>query len=547
MLECQKETKNKGTFICQKLSERIGMDNYIVHANICAQCNKLKHNEDFLKRQEESFYTQALMQPYRRKYLERSKEYVLDSAVDSFIYDNILSNILEYLNRAYIPLNQRPIKEYFFNNVLDLNIEEFSGLINDEEKHYQKMKKIIIDGLQLGGERYEVSIKRTLATLSYKKETIKRMIKEEKALFSKSFLEEIKTSFKEYDYNLKESMIDPSYSPVSTVSLVDKIKGLRLAFLRIREQAKKDGLDKLWVSEREAIERQICCTTCTDGTSCPYCGCNIKSSWFLPLGKSNLSTEGCPNSQTYPHLKSLPSMNYWEVCNKKTSVIISARNEKYLNKTIEGLIENATGEIEIIVGLDGYEDDVIEDDAVTVIRCEEHIGRRKMSNRLCELATGEYLFEIDAHCKVSYGWDTKLKCVCDKNTIVGCSVNELNEESWDCNFDKWVGGKIVDVANWNWDKVNQQVEKIEESESFNACGWMIRKDYFEELGGHDEELGEWGWENVEWTMKNKKGKIIIRTDVVVSHLFRAEYPYRIKGKHYKEVVSILNNKDIYKD
>ena len=39
---------------------------------------------------------------------------------------------------------------------------------------------------------------------------------------------------------------------------------------------------------------------------------------------------------------------------EKLSVIIPARNEPFLNKTVDGLFENAEEEIEIIVMLDGY-------------------------------------------------------------------------------------------------------------------------------------------------------------------------------------------------
>jgi len=99
---------------------------------------------------------------------------------------------------------------------------------------------------------------------------------------------------------------------------------------------------------------------------------------------------------------------------------------------------------------------------------------------------------------------------------------------------------------WEWDKFSkdEEFEKIEEVDSFNSCAWMIRKDYFEELGGHLEELGEWGGENVEWTIKAKEsnGKIIIRTDVINAHLFRTDYPYKIKGLEYNSLTNILKKK-----
>ena len=40
--------------------------------------------------------------------------------------------------------------------------------------------------------------------------------------------------------------------------------------------------------------------------------------------------------------------------NDKVSVIVPSRNEIFLNKTVEDLFRTATGEIEVIVILDGY-------------------------------------------------------------------------------------------------------------------------------------------------------------------------------------------------
>lgn len=549
MLECQKEIDNEKLFICKKLVERTGFEDYKMHSRICEHCQKLPDQEEFLKQQEFNFYLSSLMNKQRKEYLSKAKDFIIENQDLPLVDSAILNNLVSNLNRIIVRDQDKEIFNYFFQNVKDLNIEKFNKIINDEEEQYQRFKENLLKSLEKNQEQTEKSIKQMLSMLYYKNKFVQKLIKEEKDKFSEDFLNIIDKSFREQDRNIKKMKKDPNFRPTIKVSIIDKIKGAKAAFSRVKEQAQKEGKETLWVSDKEAIERQVCCTTCTDGGSCPYCGCNIKKSWFLPLGKSNLTTEGCPNKNTYPHLSRFPPENYWTVCDEKTSVIIPAKNEKYLNRTIENLIKNATGDIEILVGLDGCKEDIVENDIVTVLQYNKHMGRRKISNQLVKLSTGKYIYEIDAHCAVSYGWDTKLKCVCDDNTIVGCSVNALNEETWEGNDDRWVGGKIVDDVRWKWDKINdEEIEKIEEVESFNACGWMIRRDSFDVLNGHDEELGEWGWENVEWTLKNKNnhGKLIVRTDVVVSHLFRKNYPYEIKGKDYKNVVNIINNKDIYK-
>ena len=71
-----------------------------------------------------------------------------------------------------------------------------------------------------------------------------------------------------------------SHSQLKGPSLMDKVKGIKGAFKRIKEQTAKEGKNSIWASETEIAERQVCCTTCTNLSSCPYCGCQIKRSCF---------------------------------------------------------------------------------------------------------------------------------------------------------------------------------------------------------------------------------------------------------------------------
>jgi len=343
-----------------------------------------------------------------------------------------------------------------------------------------------------------------------------------------SFMDELDEAFKEGEINKKIREKNPKKVNIHKVSLKDKIKGAKGAWKRYKEKGITNK--ETYCSEQEAIERQVCCTTCTDGGSCPYCGCNIKKSWFLPLGKSDLTTEGCPNPNTYPHLSKFPPKNFWELCEETTSIIIASRNEKYLNKTIENLLETSTGKIEILVGLDGYDYDVIKSDKIKVIKEEKPIGRRKISNKLVKLATGKFLFEIDAHCIMDLGWDTKLKCVCDEGNIISCVIDSINEEKWQTDGNKWLGCYIDENFNWGWlnFKPQEDWEKVEETLSFFSAVWMIQKDTFLNFNGHKEYLGQHVNEDIEWTCNilGTGGHISIRTDVKCAHLFRNEFPYK---------------------
>jgi len=338
--------------------------------------------------------------------------------------------------------------------------------------------------------------------------------------------------------NMPELFNQGSQSSVK-LSLMDKIKGVKGAFDRLRENGitNKDS----YTSEKEAIERTVCCTTCTDGTSCPYCGCGIKQ-------KKLLATENCPNKETYPHLKKFPPKNYWSVTKEKTSIIIAARNEIHLYQTVKNLLETATGDVEVLVGLDGYSSMVNNKDFVDVITTkkygkadsrvkihieEEPIGRRSISNKLINMATGKFLFEADAHVIMKEaGWDTKLKCVCDDNMIVGCVIDSINEENWEPEGNKWLSYGIDNDFNCDWRKEVKDVsqwKKVEEVLSFHPSAWMITKKTFEDIGGHKEFLGKYVDEDAEFTcdVLCRDGKMVVRTDVECAHLFRDEFPYEV--------------------
>lgn len=292
------------------------------------------------------------------------------------------------------------------------------------------------------------------------------------------------------------------------------------------------------VSKETYIERMMCCTTCGDGTTCPHCGCLLKA-------KDRLASEKeCPSPETYPNLKTYPKRNYWDVCNETTSIILSAApNEIYLNKTIESLITNATGKIEILVGLDGWDYDVIKHEKVKIVK-SERVGRRIMCDKLVKMSMGKYLFEIDAHCKLTEGYDTKLKCSCLPNTIVSCVLSNIDLEKWETMDQRWLGGIIDANMRWKWwDRVPKNMRKVEEEiPCFISACWMIDRPTYDKYGGHDTDLGVWANECLEWFLKIQcgGGKMIARTDVDCAHWCKKQFNYPIKVNLAKDIKTLTD-------
>ena len=102
------------------------------------------------------------------------------------------------------------------------------------------------------------------------------------------------------------------------------------------------------------------------------------------------------------------------------SVLIPARNEFLLRKTIETTLEASRGEIEVISVLDGYWPDpnIIDDDRVTLVHHTKPIGQRAATNEAARIARGKYIFKTDAHSTFDEGFDVKLAEDCEYDWTV---------------------------------------------------------------------------------------------------------------------------------
>lgn len=93
----------------------------------------------------------------------------------------------------------------------------------------------------------------------------------------------------------------------------------------------------------------------------------------------------------------------------KLTFLVPARQEEFLGKTIEDLLENTGDESEILVGLDGYWPEPIKDNPrVKIFHVSEPIGQRAMQNQLCRLARTRYVAKCDAHCSFDKDFGKKM-------------------------------------------------------------------------------------------------------------------------------------------
>ena len=94
----------------------------------------------------------------------------------------------------------------------------------------------------------------------------------------------------------------------------------------------------------------------------------------------------------------------------KLSICIPARNEEWLGRTIQDLLEHTSDKTEIIAILDGYlpSPPLETNPRVTIIYNPVSVGQRAGCNQAVKLSKAKYVMKIDAHVAVDDDFDNKM-------------------------------------------------------------------------------------------------------------------------------------------
>ena len=201
----------------------------------------------------------------------------------------------------------------------------------------------------------------------------------------------------------------------------------------------------------------------------------------------------------------------------KVSVIIPARKEPYLDRTIREIQEKFTGDYEIIVTLDGANADRIND--VFYIYNKESLGMRTAINQAVSIAEGKYLMKLDAHCMLDKGIDEKLKKVHQPNWVQIPTRKRLDAKNWKISeperpFINYMSltSDFVGFKNGTKNRSPELAKKLlDDTETFQGSCYFIEREYFEKLGLLDDKnFAGSGHEAQEITFKVKHdgGRII---------------------------------------
>jgi cephalosporin hydroxylase len=227
------------------------------------------------------------------------------------------------------------------------------------------------------------------------------------------------------------------------------------------------------------------------------------------------------------------------------SVIIPARNEIYLQRTIENVLANSTASTEILAVCDGYWPDppIHDHPKVNIIHHSEPRGQRQSINEAARLARGKYLMKLDAHCAVSPGFDTILIEDYQEGWTVVPRMYNLDHETWKPKLHKRTDYMYIGMADgrelraeYYGSKQPSNDKLLDETMCCMGPGWFLSTEQFWKQGGCDEAHGSWGQQGVEVSLKAwlSGNALMVNKRCWFAHWFRGGggpgFPYAITGK-----------------
>jgi hypothetical protein len=255
------------------------------------------------------------------------------------------------------------------------------------------------------------------------------------------------------------------------------------------------------------------------------------------------------------------------------SILIPARNELFLSRTIEDILANMQADTEILVGLDGLwsEPPIKDSPRVTIVHTSVSLGQRAMTNKLCALSQARYVMKVDAHCAFARGFDaTLLEDMQDSWTMAPLMKN-LHAFDWVCNAGhrRYQGPSgpcavcgeptVMDVVWHAKDSPNStsycfdsephfqyfsQYKKrpgsrgpLTESMSLQGSCFMLTRERYNALNICDEAFGSWGSQGIEVACKTwlSGGTVVVSHKTWYAHMFRTQggdfgFPYPLSGQ-----------------
>ncbi len=179
------------------------------------------------------------------------------------------------------------------------------------------------------------------------------------------------------------------------------------------------------------------------------------------------------------------------------SIIIYATDNKYLDKTIDGVLDRTNNVDEIIVCDDaglGYSRSGI------CVLSTDKIGRAKAWNAASEVASGKILIFIKDKTKVSDDWVLPLLQTISEypQSLVSPVVNTLDLGLWMTESSRWRR------FGWRWDLnlYDRTYAGRDESPAISSYCIAVTKEWFNFIGGFDNGMDIGSGEDIEISLRS---------------------------------------------
>ncbi len=224
----------------------------------------------------------------------------------------------------------------------------------------------------------------------------------------------------------------------------------------------------------------------------------------------------------------------------KLSVIIPSYRDPMLHKTIESLLSNSMGDIEIIPVLDGYKptESLSDDIRVKPIQLKDNVGMREAINIGVKASTGEYLMRTDEHCMFAKGFDKEITDNMEDNWIVVPRRYYLDIDKWEVMGDKKYvdyeklliidhpryGKKFAGII-WKSRTKERKDIPIDETMAMQGSCWFMKRSWWDKVVGRldSEGYGILYQDSTEMIMKTWQagGKMMLNKNTWYAHKNRS--------------------------
>jgi glycosyltransferase involved in cell wall biosynthesis len=226
------------------------------------------------------------------------------------------------------------------------------------------------------------------------------------------------------------------------------------------------------------------------------------------------------------------------------SVLIPARNERFLGRTVADVVAKARGPIEVLVNVDndpGYaQESLPELPGVTYFHPGRPLGMRQGLRALAGAAKGQWLMKLDGHCLLDEGFDLKLTADCPDNCLVIPRRYRLDEAAWQrkapdpeppIDYEHFIYPRKFQPPSLHGYRWNERTHSragiaIDDTLSFQGSCWCMdrrhwdRHAFFTDPGY--ENLPQQEAEELGLTTRYHGGRVLVNKNTWFAHWFKGK-------------------------